>query len=742
MSVQHQTDGRNRTMSREELDLRGELALHREVHGDKHPDTLACIDKLAAVLVTGGKYEAAVALCQDTFDKKHPDTLNCITNLAALLAALGMYEKAEAVHRKALKLCEDVFGKRHPDTLICMNDLAVVLVTLGMYENALATHDKALALCRDVFGDNNPITFTSRNNYAVVLAKQGKYDDAEKTHREVLSLRQEVLGDKHPSTLTSRCNLAQVLLCQGKYAEAEEMHRETLALDRKIHGDRHPDTLTSGNNLAVVLVYQGKYKEAEELHRETWELRLNVLGDRHPETLTSQANHALALACQGKYEESDAILRHTLALRQEVLGTKHPDTVANTHSHAQVVLNKGMYKEAEIKYLEALALCKDVFGNHHPNTLTTMDGLAVALTRQGKYKKAETLHVETSQIAEELADLLVGNTPFGLSKAYFVNSGSEAIDAAMKLAIQYHIGNGQPQRQHFVSRKQSYHGNTIGAMSISSNIGRKEPNGTSLQLSNVSFVELPCAYHGKRNEETAEEFTLRLVEDLDAEFQRVGPDTVAAFVAETVGGSTSGCVVSPPGYFEQVRALCDRYGILLILDEVMCGSGRTGTYFAFEAEGKANPDLVTLGKGLAGGYAPISAVLARGSLYDKMESSLGGFAHGHTYQAHPVTFGDLKYVGDIRGRGLFWALEFVQDKATKRPFARKEGFGVRVAKAAYSRGLALCSGTGTVDGRVGDHVLLGPPLTISEVQLEEMVLMLRQAYQDVEEDYDTACQNE
>ncbi|KAK4078894.1 hypothetical protein Purlil1_11832 [Purpureocillium lilacinum] len=381
-----------------------------------------------------------------------------------------------------------------------------------------------------------------------------------------------------------------------------------------------------------------------------------------------------------------------------------------------------------------------------------------------------------SQVADDLAHLLVGKAPFGLSKAYFVSSGSEAMDAAMKLAIQYHIGNGQQQRQHFVSRKQSYHGNTIGAMSISSNNARKGPNGKSLQLSNVSFVEMPCAYRGKRDKESAADFTTRLIEDLNTEFQRVGPDKVAAFVAETIGGSTSGCVVSPPGYFEQVRALCDRYGILLILDEVMCGSGRTGTYFAFEAEGTVKPDLVTLGKGLAGGYAPIAAVLVQGSLYEKMEESVGGFTHGHTYQAHPVscaaamavqqlvrqpnalasctakglrlefslrtTFQNLKYVGDIRGRGLFWALEFVRDKVTKQPFASKEGFGVRVAKAAYSRGLALCSGKGTADGYVGDHVLLGPPLTISEGELEQIVLVLRQAYQDVVEEYEAACDNE
>lgn len=381
-----------------------------------------------------------------------------------------------------------------------------------------------------------------------------------------------------------------------------------------------------------------------------------------------------------------------------------------------------------------------------------------------------------SKVAEDLAHLLVGKAPFGLSKAYFVSSGSEAMDAAMKLAIQYHIGNGQPQRQHFVSRKQSYHGNTIGAMSISSNNARKGPNGKSLQLNNVSFVELPCTYRGKWDKESTADFTTRLIEDLNTEFQRIGPDKVAAFVAETVGGSTSGCVVSPPGYFEQVRALCDRYGILLILDEVMCGSGRTGTYFAFEAEGTVKPDLVTLGKGLAGGYAPISALLVRGSLYEKMEESVGGFAHGHTYQAHPVscaaalavqrlvrqpsilagcvlkglklgcslrtTFQDLKYVGDIRGRGLFWALEFVRDKVTKQPFDSKEGFGVRVAKAAYSRGLALCSGKGTADGYVGDHVLLGPPLTISEGELEQIVLVLRQAYQDVVEEYEAACGNE
>ncbi|UKZ78583.1 hypothetical protein TrVFT333_006329 [Trichoderma virens FT-333] len=340
-----------------------------------------------------------------------------------------------------------------------------------------------------------------------------------------------------------------------------------------------------------------------------------------------------------------------------------------------------------------------------------------------QYLNVEYVHTMayTTSSAEELADALTElSRPFGLTKAYFVCSGSEAMDAAMKLARQYHFENGQPQRRNFVARRQAYHGNTIGAMSVSSNLPRKIPYDGALTLDNVSFVSPAYAYRGQRDSETEEQYAARLVQELDDKFQQLGPETV--------------------GYFEGVRKVCDRYGILLILDEVMCGSGRTGTYFAFEREG----DVVN--------------VLKRGT---------ASFVHGHTYQAHPAccaaglavqqvikredlvakclskgaflesrlrsTLGDAKHVGEIRGRGLFLGIEFVQDRASKQPFKPAVKFASRMQEAAHSRGLAVYPGSGTVDGLNGDHVILAPPLTITEEELEEVVRLLKVAYDAVEE---------
>jgi adenosylmethionine-8-amino-7-oxononanoate aminotransferase len=371
----------------------------------------------------------------------------------------------------------------------------------------------------------------------------------------------------------------------------------------------------------------------------------------------------------------------------------------------------------------------------------------------------------TTESAEELANQLLKDCPFGLSKAYLIGSGSEATDSALKLARQYHVENGQPQRKNFVARKQAYHGNTVGAMSVSSNMARKAPYEGALLFENVSFVSAAYAYRGQRKDETEEEYSSRLADELDAEFQRLGPDTVAAFIAETVGGATAGCITAPRGYFEKVRRVCDKYGVLLILDEVMCGSGRTGTYFAFEQEGDVRPDLVTLGKGVGGGYAPIAGVLAEEKVVDVLRRGTGSFNHGHTYQAHAVgcaaalavlkvitrdnlvaacaekgtllekelksNFAELPHVGEIRGRGLFWAIEFVQDKATKETFEPSKAFGIKVQERAFELGLAVYPGRGTVDGVRGDHVIISPPLTITDEELRELVKVLRRAYDDV-----------
>lgn len=374
----------------------------------------------------------------------------------------------------------------------------------------------------------------------------------------------------------------------------------------------------------------------------------------------------------------------------------------------------------------------------------------------------------TTASAEELASIILDGNPYGLEKAFFVGSGSEAMDAAMKLARQFFYESGHPERRNYVARRQSYHGNTVGAMSLSSNLPRKVPY-EALLLENVSHVSPAYAYQYQLPDESEEQYVMRLAEEMDAEFQRLGPETVIAFVAEPIVGATSGCVPAPPGYFQAVRQVCNRYGILLILDEVMCGIGRSGSFFAFEQEDVV-PDILTIGKGLGGGYAPIAGVLVGEKVVRGLRSGTGMFNHGQTYQAHPLScasslavqkiikrdglvercnrMGKIlerelrdnlvhkKYVGDIRGRGLFWGIEFVRDKVKKESFEPKVEFGYRVQRKAFDLGVAIYPGVATVDGVRGDHVLLAPPYTVTEVELRQIVRVLRDAYDAVERSID------
>jgi adenosylmethionine-8-amino-7-oxononanoate aminotransferase len=341
---------------------------------------------------------------------------------------------------------------------------------------------------------------------------------------------------------------------------------------------------------------------------------------------------------------------------------------------------------------------------------------------------------------------------------YFVSGGSEAMEAALKLARQYFVERGEPQRRHVVARLQSYHGNTLGALATGGNVWRRkqfEP-----LLVDVSHVA-PCyAYRGRIAGETDEAYGQRLVAELEAEIGRLGPRNVIAFVAETVVGATLGAVPPVPGYFRGVRALCDRHGILLILDEVMCGMGRTGTLYACEQEGVA-PDLVAIAKGLGAGYQPIGALLASGKVYDAVVKGSGFFQHGHTYLGHPIAcaaalavqrafrerglmaqvrrlgaaletrlrarFGLHPHVGDIRGRGLFWGLELVADRATKRPFDPAQRVHAKVKQQALALGLLCYPMGGTIDGARGDHVLLAPPFILAEAQLDELTDKLGRA---------------
>lgn len=364
----------------------------------------------------------------------------------------------------------------------------------------------------------------------------------------------------------------------------------------------------------------------------------------------------------------------------------------------------------------------------------------------------------TNEPMEALAEELVRHAPPGIERVYFVSGGSEAMEAALKLARQYFVEIGEPARRHVIARRQSYHGNTLGALATGGNAWRRkqfEP-----LLVDVAHVS-PCyAYRGKQSGETDEAYGKRLVAELEAEIARLGPRNVIAFVAETVVGATLGAVPPVPGYFRGVRELCDRHGILLILDEVMCGMGRTGTLYACEQEGVA-PDLVAIAKGLGAGYQPIGALLASGRVCEAVVKGSGFFQHGHTYLGHAVAcaaalavqrafrtrnlipqverlgrglearlrsrFGDHPHVGDIRGRGLFRGLELVADRRTKQPFDPGQRLNAKIKQRALEHGLLCYPMGGTIDGVRGDHVLIAPPFIVTDAQLDELVDKLGRA---------------
>jgi adenosylmethionine-8-amino-7-oxononanoate aminotransferase len=391
-------------------------------------------------------------------------------------------------------------------------------------------------------------------------------------------------------------------------------------------------------------------------------------------------------------------------------------------------------------------------GHQHPRVLE-------AMARQASKLAYAHTSFFSSEPAEALADKLVGHEPGGLAYAYFVSGGSEAIEAGIKLARQYFIEVGQPQRQRFIARRQSYHGNTLGALAAGGNAWRREPYAPLLS-SAFSHVTPAFAYHEKRDSESEADFVARLAAELEAEFQRLGPENVAAFIAEPVVGATAGCVPAPEGYFRAVREICDRHGALVLLDEVMCGMGRTGTRHAWEQEAIA-PDIQAIAKGLGGGYQPIGAMLASGRIVDAIRDGSGAFQHGHTYLAHPLAcaaalevqqviddeqlldrvktlgaqlerrlterFGNHRHVGDIRGRGLFQAIELVADRATRAPFDPALKLNQRIKAIAFEGGLGCYPAGGCMDGRSGDHVLLAPPYIATSDDIDMIVDRLGQA---------------
>jgi len=390
-------------------------------------------------------------------------------------------------------------------------------------------------------------------------------------------------------------------------------------------------------------------------------------------------------------------------------------------------------------------------GHAHPDVLAAMHA------QVDRIAYAHTSFFST-EVAEQLADRLIARAPPGISHVYLVSGGSEAMEAALKLARQYFVEKGEPQRARFIARRASYHGNTLGALAVGGNKWRRRQFAPL--LIDVEHVSSPYAYREQHAGESELQYGERLARELEETIAQIGGDRVIAFVAETVGGATAGCLTAPPGYYKRVREICDRHGILLILDEVMCGMGRTGTLHACEQEGIA-PDLMAIAKGLGGGYQPIGAVLVGGRVIDAIAAGSGFFQHGHTYIGHPVAcsaalavqtvlerdrlvercarqgealrvrlqhaFGAHPHVGDIRGRGLFQALELVRDRATKDCFDPGAQLHAKIKRAALDAGLMCYPMGGAIDGARGDHVLLAPPFIVKDEELDMIVERLATA---------------
>jgi adenosylmethionine-8-amino-7-oxononanoate aminotransferase len=418
------------------------------------------------------------------------------------------------------------------------------------------------------------------------------------------------------------------------------------------------------------------------------------------------------------------------------------------HRYPTAVSGKGIFIRDETgkDYIDASGgAAVSCLGHSHPEIIAAM---------RAQLDKLEYAHTSffTSQAAEELADDLVAHAPDGLGHAFFVSGGSEAIEAALKLARQYFVERGEPQRRFLIARRQSYHGVTLGALAVG---GREwQRRAFAPLLIETQHVSPVYEYRERRGDETPQAYGERLAEELNAEIEELGGANVIAFVAETVVGATMGAVPAVSGYFKRVREICDRHGILLILDEVMCGMGRTGSLHACEQEG-VSPDILAIAKGLGGGYAPIGAILLQERIFKTIADGSGAFQHSHTYTGHPLAcaaalavqrvirrdgllanvraqgahlarrlqerFGNHPFVGNVRGRGLFQGLEIVADRGTKEPFDPQRKMNARIKREAIARGLMVYPMGGTVDGARGDHVLVAPPFIVNAGQVDVIV---------------------
>jgi adenosylmethionine-8-amino-7-oxononanoate aminotransferase len=412
------------------------------------------------------------------------------------------------------------------------------------------------------------------------------------------------------------------------------------------------------------------------------------------------------------------------------------------------VAGKGIYIQDSTgkQYIDASGgAAVSCLGHGHPRIIA-------AIRRQAEALEYAHTSFFTTEAAEALADHLAAKAPKSLSHAYFVSGGSEGMEAALKLARQYFVEIGQPERHCFIARRQSYHGNTLGALAIGGNAWRRQP---FLPLLVPAHHVSPCyAYRGLALGEDEPAYARRLADELERTILEIGPGKVAAFVAETVVGATLGAVPPTTGYFSAVRAVCDRYGVLLILDEVMAGMGRTGHLFACSEDG-VTPDILVIAKGLGAGYQPIGAMMLHSRIYEALLAGTGFFQHGHTYLGHAIAcaaalevqrtiaeenllervislgwrlmgglrarLGSHPNVGDIRGRGLFLGIELVADRTSKEALDPALRSHAKLKAEAMRRGLLTYPMGGTIDGAKGDHVLLAPPFTSSEDEIDMII---------------------
>ncbi|MEO8200535.1 MAG: aspartate aminotransferase family protein [Gemmatimonadota bacterium] len=425
-----------------------------------------------------------------------------------------------------------------------------------------------------------------------------------------------------------------------------------------------------------------------------------------------------------------------------------------SRTHPLIVRGEGCYlfDENGKRYLDA---CGGAYvANLGHGVREIGDAMAAQAARVGYLNGTAFTH----EPVEKLARMIAERTPGDLDYAYFLSSGSEAVEAALKLARQYWVEIGKPSKHKIIALTPSYHGNTLLALSASA----REHYKVMYREWLVDVLRIPAPYPYRCGCGSCNDDCLGCTgAALESTILHYGPENIAAFIAEPVGGSSTGGSVPPADYFREVRDICDRYEVLFIADEVLTGAGRTGTFTAIEQYG-VTPDILTLGKGISGGYVPLSSVVATRRVTDAIAEGSGAFLHAQTFSHHPVlcaagiatleyldrhklversasmgkmmhqklaALKDLPFVGDVRGRGLLAGIEFVQDKTTKAPFPRNFKFAETFTETAQHGGLIVWPNVGGADGVSGDLVMFAPPFIVTEAQIDEMIVGFERALQ-------------